>query len=59
MSPVQELEELYEEAKFVPRETVPPITATNFEHDLNTTHRTDYTPKDMSGIRCVSAQTLQ
>eukprot|EP00983_Pelagomonas_calceolata_P045566 1139797-Pelagomonas_calceolata.AAC.6 len=48
-----ELAMLMEEAKSLPQETASSITAMSDGHDLNTTHRTDYTPKDMSQNRCV------
>ena len=53
----QELAQLLEEAKALPRETFSSITATCKEHDLNTTHRQDYTPKDMSGTKYAFIET--
>uniref|UniRef100_A0A7S3VIF5 Uncharacterized protein n=1 Tax=Dunaliella tertiolecta TaxID=3047 RepID=A0A7S3VIF5_DUNTE len=47
----RELAMLMEEAKSLPQETASSITAMSDGHDLNTTHRTDYTPKDMSQNR--------
>ena len=41
-----------DEAKTLPRHNKSTITAVDDQHDLNTTYRSDFTPKDSFGQRC-------